>query len=181
MTQAQRQDLLREIQAMPEKTELERWRKFNAMRHFNSNNDGAMGIIKEILDKSPRSKSTNFSKQGDADCYVYVDGSRFTVERKTNGGRIGSLLEKNAPKYVAYSMDVCNAGTSYKRRKTETKIFKTSTFLQILDECGAIKSTNGKNPELAIQVTSKTLFIAIEEYGLTYDCTRKYTAEDFED
>jgi hypothetical protein len=61
----------------------------------------------------------------------------------------------------------------------EPKVLKTSVFLAILEECGALKSTNGANPEIAIQATSKKLYIAMSEYTLTYDANRRYNAEDF--
>jgi hypothetical protein len=56
---------------------------------------------------------------------------------------------------------------------------RTEKFLAILEECNATKSTNGTNPEVAIQVTSKKLFIALSEYTLTYDPNHRYTETDF--
>lgn len=181
MTARQKKEMYEKIMAMPNGTKYEKARKENALRHFNNadNDSGAFGRIKEILSKSKHSRQINFAKQGRGDCFVYVDGKRYTAECKTNGGRIGHLYEKNAPKYVVYSMDVCNAGTSHLRRQISQIVIRTDKFLAILEECGAIKNTNGKQPEPAIQVTSKALFIALDSYPLKYDSSRKYTESDF--
>lgn len=181
MTREQKKDLLNAIQAMPTETTAQKARKANALRHFaNIENDcGAVGRIREILDKSTFSTAHNFAKQGKADCFVWVDGKRYNAERKTNGGRVGSLYGKKAPKFVVYSMDIDNASTAHQRRVIEPIVMKTSLFLAILEDCGALKSTNGTNPETAIQVSSKKLFLALQEYTLTYNADRRYTAEDF--
>ena len=166
---------------MPEKTKEEKLRKANAIRHFeNADNDsGAYGRIREILSKSAHSKQVNFAKQGKADCFVWVDGKRYNAECKTNGGRIGSLYGKNAPKFVVYSMDVCNAGTSHIRREIKQVVMRTEMFLAILEDCKAVKSTNGEHPEPAIQVTSKKLFEVLAGYTLKYDPNRRYSEIDF--
>ena len=181
MTREQKKDLLTAIEAMPTETTAQKARKANALRHFANiaNDDGAVGRIREILDKSIHSTARNFSRQGKADCFVWIDGKRYNAERKTNGGRVGSLYGKKAPAFVVYSMDIDNAGTAHQRRVIEPIVMKTSLFLAILEENGALKSTNGKNPEMAIQVSSKKLFLALQEYTLTYDPNRRYTAGDF--
>jgi hypothetical protein len=169
------------IQEMPEKTKIQRERKANALRHFeNRDRDpGALGRVEEILSQSKGSRAVNFAKQGKADCFVWVDGKRYNAERKTNGGRVESLYSKKAPKFVVYSMDICNKGTSNLRRVIQPVVMKTALFLEILESCGALKSTNGNNPEIAIQVTSKKFFLAMSEYTLTYDPNNRYTSEDF--
>ena len=181
MTREQKTEIWAEIVAMPEKTKVEKLRKANAIRHFeNADNDsGAYGRIREILSKSAHSKQVNFAKQGKADCFVWVDGKRYTAECKTNGGRIGSLYSKNAPQFVVYSMDICNAGTSNIRREIKQVVMKTTMFIAILEDCGAVKNTNGKQPEPAIQVTSKKLFEALERYTLRYDPNRRNSEMDF--
>ena len=128
MTKEQKIEIWAEIVAMPEKTKAEKLRKANAIRHFeNADNDsGAYGRIREILSKSLHSEQVNFAKQGKADCFVWVDGKRYTAECKTNGGRIGSLYGKKAPKFVVYSMDICNAGTSNIRREIKQMIHPRS-------------------------------------------------------
>ena len=182
MTREQKTALILEIEAMPTSSKFERERKANALRHFaNLEHDcGAYGRIKEILNgKSTYSHQVNFAKQGKADAFVKIDGKRYKAEYKTNGGRIGSLLSKNAPLYVVYEMDICNAGTSHIRRVVEPKVIKTEIFIAILQKCNAIKDTNGKNSEPAIQVTSKKLFEAMTKYTLVYDANHDYTEGDF--
>lgn len=175
-------ELQERINAMPEKTRAQILRKANAQRHLlNAEDDpGALGRVEDILSKAVNSTIVNFSKQNQADCFVWVDGKRYKAERKTNGGRIGALLAKNAPKYVVYSMDVCNSGTSNQRRVVEPKVMRTDLFLAILEDCNAIKSTNGKNAEPAIQVTSKMLYLIMEEYEIAYDPATRYTADQFD-
>ena len=182
MTREQKNTLINAILDMPEHTKAEKARKDNALRHFDNidHDNGAVGRIREILAKSAYSKATNFAKQGKADCFVWMDGKRYNAEYKTNGGRIGALYGAKAPKFVVYEMDVCNSGTSNQRRVVEPVVMRTELFLELLAECNAIKSTNGTNPEPAIQVTSKTLYIRLSEYTLHYNPNHRYTAEDFE-
>jgi hypothetical protein len=182
MTREQKNALLVEIEKMPTRSKFARERKANALRHYANidHDNGAVGRIKEIMNgKSTYSHQTNFAKQGKPDSFVKVDGKRHNAEYKTNGGRIGSLLGKNAPKFVIYEMDVCNAGTSHIRRVVEPKVFKTEIFVEILVKCNAIKDTNGKNSEPAIQVTSKKFYEAIEQYAITYEANRNYSTEEF--
>lgn len=180
MTDRQKNDLLKDIKAMPTKTAPQKIRQANALRHFANieNDDGAAGRIRDILAKSNGSRMYNFSKQGQADCFVWVDGRRYKAERKTNGGRIGELYGKNAPKFVVYSMDVCNSGTGQMRRVVKAVVMPTAQFLTILEDCHAVKNTNGKHPEVAIQVTSKALFLALSDYPVSYDPARRYTKEE---
>ena len=182
MTREQKNAILEQISAMPEQTIAQRNRKANALRHFANIDfdNGAYGRIREIMNKSEHSKQANFAKQGKADCFVWMDGKRYNAEYKTNGGRIGALYGAKAPKFVVYEMDVCNSGTSNQRRVVEPVVMRTELFLELLAECNAIKSTNGTNPEPAIQVTSKTLYVRLSDYTLHYDPNRRYTAGDFE-
>jgi hypothetical protein len=181
VSNARKTELLIKINHMPERTTQQKARKANALKHWNNmdNDDGACGRIEDILAKSVNSTICNFSKQGQADCFVWVDGKRYKAERKTNGGRVGELYGKKPPKFVVYSMDVCNSGTGQLRRVIAPIVMTTIQFKAILEDCNALKSTNGKNPEIAIQVTSKALFIALSDYTLTYDPARQYTTEDF--
>lgn len=182
MTNEQKYELLILIEGIDVSTSHGKKRKENALRHYFNieNDDGAAGRIKEICNgKSHYSTNDNFSKAGKADCFVYVDGKRFKAEYKTNGGRISNLYGKNAPRFVVYEMDVCNSGTSHQRRIVEPRILRTQLFIQMLEECNAIKSTNGDNPEPAIQVTSKKLYLKLTAYELRYDCNGRYTEADF--
>jgi hypothetical protein len=77
-------------------------------------------------------------------------------------------------------MDVCNKGTGFQRRTVPPKIYTVEQFKAILENCGAVKSTNGAHPEPAIQVTSKKLYIELQRYGIPFDPNHRYTEADFQ-
>lgn len=145
--------------------------------------DGWFGRLAEVASHSARSRQVRVARQGRNDCQVkvLVNGKvrYYPAERKTNGGRIGALREAGAPRFVVYSLNICNAGTSNLPRKVSSRVMRTEDFLALLEECGALKSTNGRNPEEAIQATSKRLFLAISE-ALPFDADRVYKPEEFE-
>lgn len=164
------------VNEMPTTTKEQRARKEKALELLARVDrfSGAYGCIDELLSASKTSKKTAISKQGEADFYIRInkDGkiSNQKAERKTNGGRIGDLLNgASKAKYIVYSMDICNAGTSHKRRVTEPKLFSVERFLELLEECNAMKSTNGNHPETAIQATNKSLYLAMLEEGETFE------------
>lgn len=179
-------ELLQKVGTMPTQTKAQKARKEKALFHLNNagNDDGAFGKVEEILSKSNGSKAVNYSKQGKADCFVWIEENgkrkRYNAERKTNGGRIGSLRKANAPKYVVYSMDLCNSTTKGKRRVVEPKVMKTDYFLDLLDNLGATKMTNGDNNEEAIQPSNKGLYLAMLDYPVTYDPNESYFESDFD-
>ena len=174
------------VNAMPTATATQKARKEKAFFHLaNVEKDcGAYGKVAEILSKSEKSTATNYAKQGKADCYVWVevDGKRvrYVAECKTNGGRIGALRGKNAPKFVVYSMDLCNSTTKGVRRVVEPVVMSTAYFLDLLDSLGATKRTNGKNDEEAIQPSNKGLYLALLDYPVPYDPNATYLPSDFE-
>lgn len=145
--------------------------------------DGWFGRLREVASHTSRSNQVRVARQGKTDACVklLVNGRvRYeAAEVKTNGGRIASLREAGAPRFVIYSLNLCNAGTSYLPRRTPQVVMRTEDFLKLLEECRALKSTNGRNPEEAIQATSKRLFLAISE-GLRFEADRVYKPEDFE-
>lgn len=182
---AKEQAIFTEILAMPTATAIQRERKANALRHFENrhNDDGAYGRIEELLSLPLHSIRTNTAKQEQNDCFVWIGSGRWNAERKTNGGRVGFLYEKRARqknRFVIYSMDVCNKGTGFERRTIPPKIYTVEQFKAILENCGAVKSTNGAHPEQAIQVTSKKLFLALQVVGVPFDPDHRYTEEDFQ-
>ena len=180
-------EFLAKVNAMPTATATQKARKEKALFHLaNAEKDsGAFGKVAEILSKSNGSKAVNYSKQGKADCFVWIEDSngkkhRFNAECKTNGGRIGALRKANAPKYVVYSMDLCNSTTKGKRRVVEPKVMRTEYFLNLLDSLGATKMTNGSNNEEAIQVSNKGLYLAMLDYPVTYEPNESYFESDFD-
>lgn len=157
-------------------------------RISESVSDGTAGRIFELECASVHSRKTHVSKQGQADIYIKYERGTRPAECKTNGGRIGSLYAKNAPAFVIYRLDWVQHRKPTKKKPNgfcvsvyvEPKIIPTSLFLAKLAEFGAIKSTNGTNPEPAIQVSSKKWHEWLASYPVNYDSARCYTANDFE-
>jgi hypothetical protein len=174
------------VSAMPTATTAQKARKAKALAHLeNRNDDGRYGKVAEILAKSNGSNARNYAKQGKADCFVWIedeDGKRhrYTAECKTNGGRISSLRGKNAPRFVVYSMDLCNSTTKGKRRVVEPRVIRTELFLAKLAEFKAIKETKGKHNELAIQPSKKAFYEWLLDYPVTYDPNETYYESDFD-
>lgn len=162
------------------KAALERVEKMRVYAE-NDNDDGAFGRIVELASHTEKSRKTRVSKQGEKDTSIKfaVNGKirYIPAEVKTNGGRIEGLYAPNAPKFVIYSMNVCNSLATY---NTAKKLFPTAIFLEMLETLNAIKSTNGTNPERAIQAVSKKLYTAVSDWPIEYDPNATYTADDFE-
>lgn len=150
-----------------------------AQKHLaNCENDsGAFGRIEELLSHSHGSKISIVRKQGWADTYVKINGRRYGAEVKTNGGRLGDLID-SPREFVVYSLNICNSNTGYKPRILEQILLRKETFLQVLEDCNAIKSTNGDRPEPAIQCTSLKMFKTFEILGVPYDAERDYAPEE---
>ena len=183
---AKDREFLEMVNAMPTATTAQRARKAKALFHLeNGNDDGRYGKVAELLAKSNGSNATNYAKQGKADCFVWIEDEngkrhRYTAECKTNGGRISSLRGKNAPKFVVYSMDLCNSTTKGKRRVIAPVVMRTEFFLDLLDSLGATKRTNGAHDEEAIQPSNKGLYLALLDYPVTYDPNETYYESDFD-
>lgn len=135
---------------------------------------GAFGRIDELLSRKHGSKKTEVATQGQNDTSVTVDGKNYRAERKTNGGRISGIKSR----YVVYSLDICNSTTGNKQRTLEPMVFSLEGFLEILETAGAIKCTNGKNPEQAVQPSSLKMFRLMEQYGIPFDIDRNYSADE---
>lgn len=143
--------------------------------------DGKFGRICDIVCKNARSRYYKVSEQNEDDCFVkcLINGSISyeSAEVKTNGGRIekclNELLNGNDMLFI-YRMKICNKNTQYIERNVDFRIGWFSDFYKILVACNAIKNTNGRNPELAIQPTSKKLFIALDSYGVPFDNENTY-------
>lgn len=150
---------------------------------------GAKGCIAELLSVTKDSTKVAVSKQGEVDVYVHL-GSKYAnipAERKTNGGRIASLREPDAPRFVVYSMDFIQRHKACKKRDAwderriiDPVLIPTPVFLAALDRFGATKSTNGKHPEEAIQVSSKAFFEWLLDWPIPYINGTVYQESDFE-
>ena len=131
---------------------------------------------------------------------------RVPIERKTNGGRLGMFYEKEfvdgcyirhtsvrsknrvPVQYIVYSMDYYAPVAKSKKnpnggkvhREVPAKVIPISVFLDFLEENKLIKSTNGVNPEPAVQVSSAKLYWALLDWPIDYDPALIYRADDFE-
>ena len=150
--------------------------------------DWTIGRLFELVCMAPRSKKAWVAAQGKTDCYVKIRKPNGKIEyapaeAKTGGGRVGFLEEKNCPRYVVYMLIVCNKSVPAGRLVLPV-VMTSQRFEDLLFECGAVKSTNGKHPEVAIQVSNKPLYEALvaygEETGMWFDPERVYNPEDFD-
>lgn len=164
-------------------------RNAEIMRHAANigHDDGAQGRMFELECASAGSRKVRVSKQGQADVYIHFERGNYAAECKTNGGRIGSLRKPNAPKFVIYRLDFIQKHKASKsgpawdeERHIDPVLIPTAVFLAALDRFGATKSTNGNNPEEAIQVSSKKWFEWLLDWPIPYEPGLRYTADDFE-
>lgn len=153
----------------------------------NDSDDGRFGRVFELFNATPNSRKTRVSTAKETDNFIRWAGKNKTVNRpaesKTNGGRIGEMikrLESGKDTILIYSMDVCNSSTSGVRREIAPIICLFSVFYKCLLDCNAVKRTNGKHDEPAIQVSSKKLFERLSVYSLSYNPNKVYCQEDFE-
>ena len=144
-----------------------------------STDSGLYGKIAELLEHKSTSKVTRVQKQGHVDVYIRVNGERVNCDYKTNGGRIGELYErKNIEQcFIVYELDFTtpkrirkDGTTAGGERRYCKKIMKLQTFLNILEECKAIKMVEHKgyftsDKEPAIQCSSKKLYNALQKYA----------------
>ena len=140
-------------------------------------NDGAKGKIFELECATKNSRKTDIGEVNESDVYIHVGGKNANIkaEVKTNGGRIESLINgKNPAKYVIYRLDIDIKLPAGKTRPARY------VFINALIRFNAIKNTNGKQPERAIQVTSKKLYNWLLEWPIPYDPTLIYQISDFE-
>ena len=149
--------------------------------------DGAEGRIFELSCASTYSRKTRVAKQGQADVFIHFERGNVAAECKTNGGRIESLRKSNAPRFVIYRLRFVQKHKASKTapaweelREIDPVLIPTEIFLAALDRFGATKSTNGKNPEEAIQPSSKKFFEWLLDWPIPYEPGLHYTAEDFE-
>ena len=167
-----------------EKIRLAEIERHTANRTYDN---GAMGRAFELSCARANSSKTRVSKQGEADVYIKFGKGYIKAECKTNGGRIEALYTKNAPRFVIYQLDFTQKlkASKHKPAREEVRhvgpvIIPTHIFLNVLETLGAIKNTNGKNPERAIQVSSKKWFEWLEQWPVEFHTDWDYTEEDFE-
>lgn len=169
--------------------EATKWRTMPAAGIDN----GAFGRACELRNSTPASRKTGVSAQGKADNYVSVydaDGKahRYEAESKVNGGRLDHIIElANAMRkgkriaYVLYTLDVCNANTSYQPRKADTIIVPADVFMTAVERIGAVKTNrhNGEVRGYSLQHTLKAWFDWCVEYPVKYNPAERYEAWEF--
>ena len=164
-------------------------RNSEIQRHMANigHDDGALGRVFELECASAGSHKTRVSVQGKADVFIHYGKGYVAAECKTNGGRISALRKPNAPKFVIYKLDFIQRHKASKsapaygeERHIDPVLIPTAVFLAALDRFGATKSTNGNNPEEAIQVSSKKFFEWLLDWPIPYEPGLTYTADDFE-
>ena len=156
--------------------------------YLQSYNASTQGRLQEILSVKDNSKKLDVSKQGKNDFTIRYrkENGRIVnkaVERKINGGRIQNSIDKlnnGKDELFCYSMSICNASTSHRERVIEPIICRFSTFYNVLLECNAIKETKGDRNELAIQASSKQLYLRLLDYPIVYNKFSIYSDDDFD-
>lgn len=175
------------------KEDRERVKKAWEMYKSDYRGAGVMGCLAEMLSATKHSNKEFISNTGRADCYLRFRAASGAVipvsfERKTNGGRIRTLetefskAEKMSGRYVVYSLDICNAATSHKRRHVAAVVIPRKLFVEKLAEFNAIKAVNrhGELEGFAIQASSKKLFDWLTDWPIVYDRNAVYSDDDFE-
>ena len=169
-------------------TNYARIREAEIQRHLNNLEDeGRFGRAFELACASASSRKMHVSKQGQADVYINLGRGHVKAEVKTNGGRIESLRQPGAPRFVIYRLRFTQKHKAGKHteaweevREIDPVLIPTEVFLNALDRFGATKSTNGKNPEEAIQPSSKKFFEWLLDWPIPYTPGTVYSLDDFE-
>lgn len=146
---------------------------------------GIAGKVKECLKRDSKSRINRVQAQGKNDAYIAIEGRRYPLEVKTNGGRIQALYSVKAPDthFIVYELEVViKAG---KPRKDGTckpeeyrkacKVMTVRQFIELIEETGASKviGHNATDREIAVQADSKKLYQALITGGY-----RDYNRED---
>lgn len=169
-------------------TKYDELRAIEAQRFDPKRDPGAMGRRYELECARPLSKKIKVSKQGETDVFIRLDGKYVKAEVKTNGGRIQGFMESSKSKYIIYRLQAeqyrkptkAHPDGFHVRWECESVIVPREQFIQALLECKAIKHTNGKNDELAIQPFNRPFEARLKAWPVKFDRMRDYTSADFE-
>ena len=149
---------------------------------FNESDSGRFGRIEELLSARSKSRKATVSRQGEIDNWIKIGDQYKTAECKTNGGRIENLLSvRGRPAFVIYTLDLEVKHKNGTERRYAKKVIPTYLFVDFLTKNGLIKSTNGRNPERAIQCSSKKLYTALLNYPIDFIPNYTYDFSDFDD
>ena len=186
---------LNELESKPKRTKWENARLENAKRILaNTTDDGRLGKCFELLFVAENSHKSGVASQGKTDGYFTLNGKKYPVEYKINGGRIEALYRCKKPenRYIVYTMDIITRTYTNKdgsigggqHRIINPVILTVKDFLEIVDTLNATKviGHKGKNDnERSLQSDSKKLYKALLEYPIEFNPDYNYTTDDFED
>lgn len=151
----------------------------------NEKDDGRFGRAFEVECQGHYSRKTGVAVAGKADIHILIDMMPRPAECKTNGGRVESLYAEGAPKWVIYRMDAKQKrhskalGEFYVNWEVPAKVIPTNVFLAALERHNAVKSTNGTNPERAIQVFNRGFWEWLRAWPIEFEKGRNYHTADF--
>lgn len=143
------------------------------------NDNGYFGRIFELYTRRAASNRVNVARQHRADTFVKVERANGRTEYiaatvKTNGGRVEDLYGDNSERLAIVALCFSNStGTRF----LLPRIMTARRYLQILEECGAIKMTNGAHNERAVQPSNKAMYLALEK-EMEFDPDLTYNATD---
>ena len=151
---------------------------------------GLAGKVKELLRRDSVSRINRVQAQGRNDAYIVIEGRRYPLEVKTNGGRIQALYSVKNPdtRFIMYELDyTIKAGKPRKdgtckpaERRQACKVMTVRAFLEMIEEtraCKVIGHTEADR-ELAVQPDSKKLWKALQNFT-DYDREKTFTWADF--
>lgn len=146
---------------------------------------GLAGKVKECLKRDSLSRLNRVQAQGKNDAYISIEGRRYPLEVKTNGGRIQALYKVKAPDthFIVYELDFTTKpgkprkdGTCKPAEHRQTcKVMTVRQFLELIENTKACKviGHNASDQEVAVQADSKKLYQALITGGY-----RDYNRED---
>ena len=182
-----------ESKSKPSKTELERVAKAKSYL-ANKADCGRIGKAFETMFVSEKSRKKACSAQGKIDNYFYLDGKRYPVEYKINGGRIESLYGEAHPdkKYIVYALDYTvplrerkdGSIAGGEHRVINPIIMTIKDFLEVIETLHAYKFPEHKGKgdrEKAVSASSKKMYDVLKEYCVPFHPDNHYVSEDFED
>ena len=136
-------------------------------------NSGINGLINEMNNCQNSNTKTKIGKRGKGDNFLeFTDNGKVVhkwVESKLNDSemdRVLTSLSKGKDGIIIYTLNVCNSNTSYKTRAVTPRIMRYSTFVSLLNACGALRTNkpNGKGGTKAgIQHTKAKLPALLEK------------------
>ena len=151
---------------------------------------GLAGKVKELLRRDSKSRINRVQAQGRNDAYIVIEGRRYPLEVKTNGGRIQALYSIKNPdtRFIMYELDyTIKAGKPRKdgtckpaERRQACKVMTVRAFLEMIEDTKAWKviGHNAGDREVAVQPDSKKLWKALQNFT-DYDREKTYTWADF--